>query len=120
MLENDLNRCQPDHPYDPEQPYYPGDPPQLRRWMQHKLYKQGINPSPEEAQKLFELQIVHDAKRWLQRDLAEQGMDVSPDEAVAIHGLHTMYLMMEYTGIADPQEAIERMASDDSCKPYNL
>jgi hypothetical protein len=112
MPENVPNRYQPDLPY------YPGEPPQLWRWMQHRLYKQGINASPDEAQKLFKLQLVYDAKHYLQQDLAERGIEVSPDEAIALHGLRTIHLMMEYTATTDPHDAIERMASDDSLKLY--
>lgn len=75
MSVSDHNR------YDPDRPYYPGDPPQPWRWMQHRLYKQGINSSPDEAQKLFALQIVHDIKLSFQQELARQGINVSPEEA---------------------------------------
>ena len=118
MLENAPNRYQPDEPYDPDQPYYPGDPPQLWRWMQHRLYKQSINASPEEAQKLYELQLVHNIKRGIQQDLAEHGIDVSPDEALALQKLHIIHLMMEHTVTSDPHDAIERMVYDDPPKRY--
>jgi hypothetical protein len=118
MPENAPNRYQQDQPYDPDRPYYPGDPPQLWRWMQHRLYKQGIDASPDEAQKLFELQLVHDAKLYLQQDLAEHGIDVSPDEAYAIQKLRIIHLMMQHTGTTDPHDAIERIVSDGPPKPY--
>src|SRR5260370_8028990 len=102
MVENILNRYQPDQPYDPDRPYYPGDPPQLWRWMQHRLYKQGITPSPEEAKKLSDLQIAHGAKRYLQQDLAEHGIDVSPDEALAIQKLRALHPMLNYTRPTTP------------------
>lgn len=114
MQENTLN--QPDY-----NPYEHEPLRSLQRPLQYELAKYyGINASPEEAHRLFEQKIVHGAKRYLQQDLAEHGIEVSPDEAVAIHGLHTMYLMMGQTGTTDPLPAIERMASDDSSIPNEL
>jgi hypothetical protein len=113
MLENAPNQ-QDFNPYEHE-PLR-----SLQRPLQYELAKQGIDASPEEAHNLFMQKIVYDAKRYLQQEVAKHGIDVSPDEAVAIHGLHTMYLMMVHTGIADPHGTIERMASDGSSKPYDL
>jgi len=90
----------------------------LLRPIQHQLAKQGIDASPEEALKLLELKNLHDSKRWIQHNLAEHGIDVSPDEAFAINTLRILHLMMAHTGTTDPHDAIERMASDDSPKPY--
>jgi len=113
MLENDPN--QPDfNPYEHE-PLR-----SLQRPLQYELAKQGIDASPEEAHKLYMQKIVHAAKRYLQQDLTEHGIVVSPEEAVAIHGLRTIHLMMEYTGIADPQEAMKRMAIDDPFRSFEL
>jgi len=67
---------------------------------------------------LRELKNLHDIKRWLQQDLAERGIDVSPDEALAIQKLRVIHFMMEHTATTDPHDAIERMASEDSPKPY--
>ncbi len=90
----------------------------LQRPIQHQLARQGIYVSPDEASKLLEQKIVHNAKRYLQQDLAEHGIDVSPDEALAIHSLRTIHRMMVYTDTADPHEAIERMAFDNPSEPY--
>ncbi len=92
----------------------------IQRPLQYKLAKYGINASPEEAHFLFTQKIVHDAKLYLQQDLSKHGIEVSPDEAVAIYGLHTIHLMMESTGIADPQEAMQRIALDNLSEPFDL
>jgi hypothetical protein len=92
----------------------------LLRPIQHQLAKQGIHVSPEQSLLLLEQKIEYNAMRYLQQDLAEQGIDVSPDEACAIQGLRFIHLMMEHTVTSDPHDAIERMASDDSTKPYEL
>ena len=92
----------------------------LQRPLQYELAKQGIDASPVEAHELFMQKIVHNAKRFLQQDLAEHGIDVSPDEVLAIQSLRIIHLMMEHTVTTDPHEAIERMASNDSSKPYEL
>ncbi len=111
MLENVPNQQVP----------IPGDYPlrqMLLRPIQYQLANQGIDVSPEEALKLLEQKIDYNAKRYLQQDLAEHDIDVSPDEACAIQGLRFIHLMMEHTGTTDPHDAIERIASDDSSKPY--
>lgn len=111
-----------DAPY--QQNSNPGDYDPLRqallRPIQHQLAKQGIHVSPEQALLLLERKIEYDAMRYLQQDLAEQGIEVSPDEALAIQGLRIIHLMMEHTVTTDPHDAMERMASDSSPKPYEL
>jgi hypothetical protein len=72
------------------------------QWMQQQLAEQGLNVSPEEANKLFDQKIIYDAKRWMQQDLAEQGIYVSPDEADAINRLQFYYRHMKRSGINDP------------------
>lgn len=97
------------------------DPAQTSlQWMQQQLTEKGITVTPDKALNLFEQKIVHDAERWLQQDLAEHGIDVSPDEAFAIQKLRLIHLIMGHTGTTDPHEAIERMASYDPSKPYEL
>ena len=92
----------------------------MQRPLQYELAKQGIDTSPEEAHNLFMQKFVHDANRYLQQELTERGIYVSPDEAANIWGLHFIHRMMEHTVTTDPYEAIERMASNDSSKPYEL
>ena len=90
----------------------------LLRPIQHQLAKQGVHVSPEQALLLLEQKIEYNAMRYLQQDLAERGIDVSPDEALAIQKLRVIHFMMEHTATTDPHDAIERMASEDSPKPY--
>jgi hypothetical protein len=92
----------------------------LLRPIQHQLAKQGIHVSPEQSLLLLEHKIEYNAMRYLQQDLAEQGIVVSPDEALAIQKLRIIHLMIEHTVTTHPHEAIERMAPDDSSKPYEL
>ena|SRR5260221_5432056 len=112
MLENAPNQQDSD----------PGEYDPLRqallRPILHQLAKQGLYSSPEEALKLFEQKLIYDIKRDIQQDLAEQGIHVSPDEADAIDKLQFYHQLMKRTGITDPHDAIVRMASDDSPKPY--
>lgn len=75
------------------------------QWMQQQLADCGITVSPEEALKLFEQRIIHDAKRGIQHDLAEQGIDVSPNEADAIDKLQFYRDLMKRFGPIDSRWA---------------